>query len=303
MKDEELYDKIDLFLANKLEDKDFDKQLANDVSLQQMVEIEKALRNAVIDHSILQTREELKSIRKEVAQEKKQQKIGRLTGLILIVSAALLGSYFYLKNEEQTSFSDKKNLVSAPEKNQESVSVTLSTEETKVKIKESKALTNPQKEKVVVLENKLFTNETSKHSISEIMQEEAKPLEQEKATPLDHSMAQKTISHLSEKPETKPEPLKTEKMTETNERKTSENHIFEPTLETWQIPNDHDKSGVFMVVDKTGEIVYKRTFETNEIAHWDGTSSKGTLLKAGLYGYLLDYMDGSVEQGTVTLSH
>lgn len=307
MKDEELYDKIDRYLAGKLEDSQrFESEIANDKDLQQAVQLEKTLRDAVIDHSVLQTRKELESIRNEVAKETKQNNFWKWTGSLLLVSSSFIAATLYFQNDRPL-----ENKATIPSNNFSSNETELSI--SKVNVVEDKFTGSSPKTLTVSktkqhqpnnpIENDSVIEKTPLKVLVEDRVEASRKITENEQEKTEAKLDDRETKNTSEKPQTISEPKSTEKMTDNSAVKRLENHIFEPTSETWNIPIAENKSGMFTVIDKAGEIVYKKAFGMNEEAHWDGYSSKGALLKAGLYGYVLDYMDGSVEQGTITLSY
>ena len=78
---------------------------------------------------------------------------------------------------------------------------------------------------------------------------------------------------------------------------------FDPTIQTWEVPFEHGKSGRITIVDKSGRTVFTKTFAPLEQLFWTGTSSNGETLQPGAYIYMIEYGDGSSQKGEVTLSY
>ena len=78
---------------------------------------------------------------------------------------------------------------------------------------------------------------------------------------------------------------------------------FDPGIQSWEIPNDKQKNGKITIYSKAGAVVYIYNFNINEQLSWNGNSSNGELLKPGYYIYTLEYQDGSIKQGSVTISY
>ena len=79
--------------------------------------------------------------------------------------------------------------------------------------------------------------------------------------------------------------------------------MVEPELESWTVPTDPEKSGKFTAFDKNGKLVYKKEFNATERFNWDGNSMNSGILPPAIYIFIIEYSDGSTEQGNITLSY
>jgi gliding motility-associated-like protein len=109
----------------------------------------------------------------------------------------------------------------------------------------------------------------------------------------------KAVSPVHKKTEEEKAPEETGKKT----KPTMESYVFEPNRETWEVPTHTEKSGKLSIFDKNGHAVYRREFSKMEKITWDGTALTGGMLASTMYVYLLEYSDGTTQQGTVTLSY
>lgn len=80
-------------------------------------------------------------------------------------------------------------------------------------------------------------------------------------------------------------------------------HVFNPHTSTWDVPINLDKAGELDVFDKTGQRIFARTFDKSEKITWGGTANNGELLLPGVYIYSINYSDGVVEQGRITITY
>ena len=80
-------------------------------------------------------------------------------------------------------------------------------------------------------------------------------------------------------------------------------HIFNPNVNSWEVPNNQDKQGELTILDENGLMVYSRTFDKGEKINWGGIGSSGTMLVPGVYIYTIKYSDGVVDQGKITITY
>jgi len=308
MTEEELYSKIDLHLRGKLEnDVEFLKEINQNPSLAESVEIEKELRNVVVDYNILSIVSELDSIKKEVELEKRNKIIrNTFLGAIGIAFSVYLAFLFFDKKHIETKPLKTDSPVKAKEVSKIEVETKVESraqiqkvnkedQVTLTKQKESNTYLPIQEKSLNGLNNK--TEETPSISNNEKTKEENAVIKKQ------HTDLQlKSKENNAEKDEPKLD-IEKEPVKVPAKKQVGGNYVFEPTSETWNVPIESEKRGVFSVMDKSGTIQFKKPFEKNEILHWDGNSTNGVLLKIGLYLYHIDYEDGSFEQGTITLSY
>jgi hypothetical protein len=77
---------------------------------------------------------------------------------------------------------------------------------------------------------------------------------------------------------------------------------FAPGLgELWEIPFITDKEGKLNLYSKDGKLLYSAMIGPYASKTWDGRSLQGEVLPLGVYMFLLDFKDGSLYQGTVTI--
>ncbi|MBO9699056.1 MAG: hypothetical protein J7604_02540 [Sporocytophaga sp.] len=86
--------------------------------------------------------------------------------------------------------------------------------------------------------------------------------------------------------------------------KTSKAYIFNPEYDrVWSVPYDRDKDPVNLVlIDKSGKVFYQSKVQSYQPAEWSGESNMGLDLGIGLYFFTIEYSDGSIDDGTVTIT-
>jgi hypothetical protein len=80
-------------------------------------------------------------------------------------------------------------------------------------------------------------------------------------------------------------------------------HVFNPQVGTWEVPNKMDKAGELDIFDKDGQRIFFKHFVKSENITWSGTANSGELLLPGVYIYRINYSDGVVEQGRITITY
>lgn len=83
----------------------------------------------------------------------------------------------------------------------------------------------------------------------------------------------------------------------------SAEHVFNPHVNTWDVPNNLEKDGELDVFDKSGQRIFAKHFDKSEKVTWGGTANSGELLLPGVYIYSINYSDGVVEQGRITITY
>lgn len=83
----------------------------------------------------------------------------------------------------------------------------------------------------------------------------------------------------------------------------NEQHVFNPQSESWKIPIEVESNGTVSILDKRGQLLYKKEFSSQEELTWLGTTTNGSPLTPGLYIYIIEHSSGQSKQGTVTLTY
>jgi hypothetical protein len=77
------------------------------------------------------------------------------------------------------------------------------------------------------------------------------------------------------------------------------NPAYDPA---WVIPYDVSKKAVAIkIVDKSGQTVYYSLVSNTHPSEWNGESNTGATLGIGYHLYLIEYADGTVDKGAITI--
>jgi CHU_C Type IX secretion signal domain len=80
-------------------------------------------------------------------------------------------------------------------------------------------------------------------------------------------------------------------------------YTFSPAKgQSWKIPMRNYKQGAITIFNKEGNEVFSATLEQGKNASWNGQSVDGIKQKAGKYAYLMDFGNGNIEHGHVTIN-
>jgi hypothetical protein len=80
----------------------------------------------------------------------------------------------------------------------------------------------------------------------------------------------------------------------------TEEYVINPSIgENWQIPIHHS-SGELQIMHQNGNLLYKKFLAANEQELWNGVAMNGKI-EVGLHSFIIQYKDGNVIQGTITI--
>lgn len=85
------------------------------------------------------------------------------------------------------------------------------------------------------------------------------------------------------------------------ECKESEEFLLNPLDEYWEIPFDSEQDAILKIVDTHGTVVYSLNMDSHSFYEWDGRNLQGIELSLGMYIYLIEYNDGRIDKGYITL--
>lgn len=296
----EIYDLIDLYLRGALaHDHAFVKELEVNAQLRLEVEKQRLTNSAVIDFRILQMKQDLRIIQKQASNPAKGKLfLGIALGLII-----LLGGGYFWHSKPKTSAFEAESIVEK-------------------KVGQAYVLPTPEKELVPTEETsgKMMIREKETYAPTIAPLKESEPLKeivayeklaksdtQEIQNPplthaLEHYPAEKDAS-----PVAKNTPKNSANENPISEPKTDDlelsfvNYIFEPNRETLEIELKPLKTGQFTVMDKSGRMLLQKTFSNIDKFEWDGVSREGALLGSGIYPYIIEYTDGHIQKGSITI--
>ena len=71
--------------------------------------------------------------------------------------------------------------------------------------------------------------------------------------------------------------------------------------ELWTIPAEKNKTGVFRLFNKSGQILVEKEIDLYSDKTWDGKDDNGSPLRMDYYPFIIQYEDGEIFKGSVTL--
>ncbi len=91
-------------------------------------------------------------------------------------------------------------------------------------------------------------------------------------------------------------------LTETTcDAKDAQSHVFNPSRESWEIPNQKEHAGTVEIYNNRGILVYRANFNKFETLNWNGTSPQGEQISPGVYIYRIQYENSTSEKGSVSV--
>lgn len=80
-------------------------------------------------------------------------------------------------------------------------------------------------------------------------------------------------------------------------------YAFSPSLgQVWEFPIEENANCKMTILNKSGQIVYETSILNGFPNSWNGTSNRGMSITMGAYIYLLEYQNGQVGRGYVTVT-
>ncbi|MBC7389082.1 MAG: gliding motility-associated C-terminal domain-containing protein [Opitutaceae bacterium] len=307
--EEEKYQLIDQFLNGELpQNHEFLYQLANDESLKEEVNIQRLLKDAIVDYQLLNVKAELNSFHKEKVSGAKNKRwiAGSLFGLISV--GALL--YFFSTNPIVKENIEANESIPNEVKPKPKVDISLVPTKADVGLSKSTIKSIPKIAKVgksldaVKYEESVIQSDVktkSELNTEMISTPVMKPGNEVRLQEKQISAIKKSETELLEMPKS----VEKETLTEPESKPKHElkNYVFEPNNETWEAPIDSEKSGKISIFDRSGKMMYRREFTKMEKLVWEGNSSDGGTLPPSVYVFLIEYSDGTTNQGTITISY
>ena len=373
MKEESTYELIDLFLSGSMPaNHEFLTQLKADPQLAEEVEVQKLVRNAVVDFRLMEVSKQLHGLKNQVQPTPAKSKVGRWVLLALSIGIMLSGILFINKNNDKhspvniikksdpdpNSFNGKEEhfpviredskikriengkkssdkgytnipLAIYPSPDSPLVPEALLSDKKPIEIISHQTITEDSIKGRSVNQDFTFTRPCDTTSIKAVIKK-VQPCDKTNTGSLHlenvsggalpytfsidggkHFQADKIFLNLSagkfdlvikDKNNCLGEignnlELSAKPCVETN------SYIFDPTRDSWEIPNDKQKNGRITIYNKNGQVVYVKNFTIMEQLTWNGTSENGEILKPGYYIYTIEQDGNSLKQGSVTLSY
>lgn len=87
----------------------------------------------------------------------------------------------------------------------------------------------------------------------------------------------------------------------TCETKGNQSYVFNPTKESWEIPNQKEHAGIVEIYNNRGVLVYRANFNKFETLNWNGSSPQGEQTSPGVYIYRIQYENSTSEKGSISI--
>lgn len=79
--------------------------------------------------------------------------------------------------------------------------------------------------------------------------------------------------------------------------------VLNPHLGTWKIPLKENSQAEIHVFDKSGKLVFQKQLASSVEEEWDGKNNEGQLLPPGYYAFTIEYTDGDVQRGFISIMY
>ena len=98
-------------------------------------------------------------------------------------------------------------------------------------------------------------------------------------------------------------PSKNTQVIDVGKKSATNEFTFNTTYDpSWSIPYDENKKAKSVsIMDKTGRAVYEISVVGIQPTEWNGESNTGLSIGIGYHLYLIEYTDGSVDKGAITI--
>jgi hypothetical protein len=281
----EKYSLIDNYLGGKLSEQEnsaFEKSMAEDSSLREEVFDRKVVNEIIIEKRFFDITTGLRTPAGGT-RALLSKSVKRFVGIGAAVAVILFTPYYFSKRAEQTVEN-----TSSPEQKSEPA-------ETVTPLVEQQSQANQE----VILEEQVQENTEAVVEATPEVQPVEEPVI-EKSTESKKAVVtpavkkkKKAKSYILEIPIDDP----------SAKGHAANNYTFSPAKgQSWKIPMHNHKEATVTIFNKEGNEVFTSSIEQGKNATWKGISTDGTKQKAGKYAYLLDFGNGKIEHGHVTIN-
>jgi hypothetical protein len=281
----EKYSLIDNYLSGKLSEQEnsaFEQSMTEDISLREEVFDRKVVNEIIIEKRFFDITARLR-LPASGTRALLTKSVKRFVGIGAAVTVILFTPYYFSKRAEKAVEN-----TSAPEQKKES-------EKTIAPV--SKQVEQPTPEV-------LLTEQSQENIVA------AEPL-----TPVEEPLVQeaevKKINPAVEKPVTVSKTKKKAKSyileipidDPSAKGRQANSFSFNPSKgKNWKIPMNNHKEASVTIFNKEGNEVFAASIEQGKNNSWNGISKDGIKQKPGKYAYLLDFGNGKIEHGHVTIN-
>lgn len=286
----EKYSLIDNYLGGKLSEQEnsaFEQSMAEDSSLREDVFDRKVANEIIIEKRFFDITSGLRAPAGGITRTLFSNSIKRFVGIGAAVAVILFTPYYFSKRAEQplenTSGPEQKSEVPetvtplAEQQNQATQEVIL--EEQEQANENTEAIEPSPEEQPVVVEEKAI--------------EKTPAIKKATAVTRTVKKKKKAKSYILEIPIDDP----------SAKGHQANSYVFSPAKgQSWKIPMHNYKDATVTIFNKEGNEVFTSSVEQGKNNTWKGISTDGTKQKAGKYAYLIDFGNGKIEHGHVTIN-
>ncbi|MDF2455824.1 MAG: hypothetical protein K0R51_1817 [Cytophagaceae bacterium] len=278
----EKYSLIDNYLSGKLSEQEnsaFEQSMAEDSSLREDVFDRKVVNEIIIEKRFFDITGGLR-VPASGTRGLLSKSVKRFVGIGAAVTVILFTPYYFSKRAEQTT-----ETTSSPEQKTE-------TTQTISPLVEQE---NQATQDVVLEEQVQAPEETASVEVkeTEVIAEKAPVVTKPVATATNNKKKKKAQSYILEIPIDDPS---------AKGHQANSYHFSPAKGQSWKIPMHNHKEASITIFNKEGNEVFTGTLEQGKNNRWNGLSNDGTKQKAGKYAYLLDFGNGKIEHGHVTIN-
>lgn len=318
----ETYQLIDRYLNGELggeELSSFEAKMKSETDFAQEIELQKLTNSVIAGAAYDKLRAQMKAdIRALDAKKMASKSIWRrvIAGSSIAICAGF-GYYFYTSSEnvlEKVQATDSQSDISVSEASEVTPKIAISEKKVEEKIERATLpRTSSKRELKVEQEAKQIESPLVAQSLeSEAVKPAEMPITHSKVPTqrepeiISHKAIQESshIHALSQKEEkhVKKESVKPEEVEMQEKHSTQTVHtVHSSSGETWKIPVEQGKEYTVQVFNSAGVQVFKHSSQNSHLTEWDGTASNGALLEAGIYVYIIEYVNGTKETGQITI--
>ncbi len=280
----EKYSLIDNYLSGKLSEQEnsaFEQSMAEDSSLREDVFDRKVVNEIIIEKRFFDITGGLR-VPASGTRGLFSKSLKRFVGIGAAVTVILFTPYYFSKRAEQTT----ENINTSPEQKTETPQTI-----TPLVEQENEAAPN------VVLEEQapIETEETVSVEVKEpeVIAEKAPAVTKPAVTATNNKKKKKAKSYILEIPIDDPS---------AKGHQANSYHFSPAKGQSWKIPMHNHKEASITIFNKEGNEIFTSSLEQGKNTRWNGLSNDGTKQKAGKYAYLLDFGNGKIEHGHVTIN-
>lgn len=285
----EKYSLIDNYLGGKLSEQEnsaFEQSMAEDSSLREDVFDRKVANEIIIEKRFFDITSGLRTPAPGITRTLFSNSVKRFVGIGAAVAVILFTPYYFSKRAEEQPV---ENTISPEQKSEGAETVAPLTEQ------------QTEASQEVLLEEQ----EQGNTEPIETAPQEEPLIEEEKVVEKTPDVKKTAPAFTSAKKNKKAKSYILEIPIDDPSAKghQANSYAFSPAKgQSWKIPMHNYKEAKVTIFNKEGNEVFSSTVEQGKNSNWKGISTDGTKQKAGKYAYLLDFGNGKIEHGHVTIN-